>query len=304
MTTLLLSALAELLPTLSTQIYDPFSSHTLRILLLIFAGSVPTQEGRLSAERSKKSRKWRKGQGSMKSFLAPDESAAAGGKVEKRKVPKEFGDALVSMWESLNALDEGGAKGDGVRRAAMDEVAGPAVRMMIEMEAEGEGGWQKGGWADRVLVGLVEEVDEEEKNEGVSASKSEERTEKREEYLGGLLRHPAGSPTLEMLIKRASPKVFERIWSGLFRGKLARLGGNQVANFVLAVGITRLEKVAFEETIKEIIKIGAERRGEWIDNSRTGVLRSLLDRSAQLQICEKEMSEVSNLPVMCLLHKC
>lgn len=296
MTSLLLSALSELLPTLSSQIYDSFSSHTLRILLLIFSGTTPsTDGGRLSAERSKKSALWRKGQGSMKSFLNDGTGGEAGKLSVKRKVPKEFDDALVSMWESLNSLDDGGNKGDGVRRAAMDEVAGPAVRIMIEMEADPKnGGWQTGGWADRVLVGLVEEVQEEATNADKSTpSQTSERTEKRDEYLGGLLRHPAGSPTLEMLLLKSNQQTFKKIWDGQFKGKLTRLSGNSVANFVVAVGITRLDAEMFEETVKEVLKIGTERRGEWVDNTRTGVFKSLLERAAKLKVCEKEMCEVS-----------
>ena len=284
MTDLLLSALSEILPSLPTLLYDPFASHMIRILLLIFSGAAPTAEGRLSAERSKKSLKWRKTQGTMKSFLGADDAPAV---VEgKRRVPKEFDAALVEMWESLNGLDEGGPKGEGVRRAAMDDVAGPAVRIMLEMEADGEGGWQRGGWADRVLCGLVEEVEEPE-------TASEERSELRLEFLSGLLRHPASSPTFESLLSKSSQAVFDALWAELFATKLHRLAGNSVANFVVAVGIARLGKEQLEETVKEVIKVGSERRGEWIDNCRTGVLRSLLERAAKLGVCDKEMSEVS-----------
>ncbi|KAK4704189.1 nucleolar protein 9, partial [Phenoliferia sp. Uapishka_3] len=288
MTALLLSALSEILPSLPTLIYDPFGSHTLRVLLLVFSGSPPAIEGRASAERSKKSLVWRKQQGPMKSFLAEpaDEqstSAIAAGK--KREVPPPFADALVSMWESLIGLDEGGPKGEGVRRAAMDAVAGPAVRIMIEMEAMEEGGWRARGWADRIMCGLVEEIDD-------PSSATEARTEQRGEFLGGLLRHPASSPTFESLLMRGTPTVFGRLWGDVFEGKLHRLAGNAVANFVVAIGITRLDKVMLAKTVEEIRAVGTERRGEWIDNFRTGVLKSLIDRCAALSVCEKDVNEI------------
>lgn len=289
MTSLVLSALAELLPHLPTLLYDPFGSHTLRIFLLLFSGTAPTAEGQSGAERSKRSLNFRKGQGKMKSFLLDEDHTGKGKEKEvvtKRNVPTEFNDALESMWQSLNAIDDGGPLGEGIRRAAMDDVAGPAVRVMIEMEAVAPGGWMKGGWADRVLCGLVEEVKNPE-------SKTEVRSELREEYLAGLLRHPASSPTFETLLTKSSKPIFSAIWDAFFVSKLHRLAGNSVANFVVAVGISRLDEEELKQTIEEIGKIATERRGEWIDNSRTGVFRSLLEQAAKLSVCEKEISEVS-----------
>ncbi|KAI5481043.1 rRNA processing protein Nop9 [Pseudohyphozyma bogoriensis] len=289
MTTLLLSTLTEIVDSLPNLIYDPFGSHTLRVLLRVFSGlPPPPTDGRLNAnaERSKKSQKWRKGQkGIEKNFLADGSETSSGIEGKKRRVPKEFGEALVQMWESLNGLDEGGPKGEGVRRAALDPIAGPAVRVMIEMEAAEETGWTPGGWADRVMCGLVEEVAD-------PSTKTEERTELRSEYLGGLLRSPASSPTFETLLLKSSPAMFDALWDALFVGKLHRLAGNQVANFVVAVGITRLSKEQLSATVQEVVKIGTERRGEWIDNFRTGVLRNLLERAAELKACEAEMLDV------------
>lgn len=298
MTALLLSALSEILPSLPTLIYDPFGSHTLRVLLLVFSGSPPATEGRASAERSKKSLTWRKQQGPMKSFLAEpadDASTSAIAAGKKREVPPPFADALVSMWESLIGLDEGGPKGEGVRRAAMDAVAGPAVRIMLEMEATEVGGWRAGGWADRIMCGLVEEVENPD-------SATEARTELRGEFLGGLLRHPASSPTFESLLMRGNDVIFGRLWGDVFKGKLHRLAGNAVANFVVAVGMTRLDPVLLKETVDEVRAVGIERRGEWIDNFRTGVLKSMVDRCAALGVCEKEINEVRKLFCTFLTH--
>lgn len=296
MTDLLHSALTEILPSLPILIYDSFGSHTLRVLLLVFSGAPPSAEGRASAERSKKSLTWRKQQGPMKSFLAEPSEDSSEIVTSKREVPPAFSDALVSMWESLTGLDDGGPRGEGVRRAAMDAVAGPAVRIMLEMEVSEEGGWRTGGWADRVLCGLIEEIDNPE-------SATDARTEQRAEFLGGLLRHPASSPTFETLLLRGSDALFRRLWGDIFKGKLHRLAGNAVANFVVAVGIGRLDADGLKECLEEIRAVGTERRGEWIDNFRTGVLKSLVERCAELRVCEKEICEVSFLPgfLLCIL---
>jgi nucleolar protein 9 len=307
MSTILLSALSELLPFISTLIYDPFGSHAIRILLLVFSGQAPLSEGdkSRSAERSKKSQNWRGRQGAMKNFLGDDgkkdghfsteddNKTTASEKRAKRKIPAEFTAALESMYIALNELDEGGPVGEGVRRAAMDDVAGPVMRILIELEAESKGGWKKGGWADRVLFGLVEEVANVE-------SKTEARTESRAEYLTGLLRHPASSPTCETLLLLSSAPLFSALWADLFHTRLARLAGHTVGNFVVATALGRVNENEMKSAVKELFDIGRERRGEWIDNSRTGVMRSLLERAAVLKCCEKEVVEVrSNLNRSC-----
>lgn len=300
MTDLLLALLPEILPTLATLIYDPFASHTIRILLLVFSGIPCTQsDGTPSrGERSKKSAQFRKNQGSSfgKNWLSDERTESNGkGKGKTLAVPPSFAQALQDIYTALDQLDVEAATvqgaqtavaGEGVRKAAMHEVAGPVMRILIELEASSQGGWKAGGWADRILCGQVAEVED-------ATSSSEKAQELREEYLAGLLRHPASSPTFEMLLTLSPHSVFSALWNSFFKGKLHRLAGNAVANFVVAVGIGRVDEEQLEDLVKEVRAIATERRGEWIDNFRTGVLRSMLEMSAKLGKCEEEMSEVS-----------
>ncbi|KAM0791930.1 hypothetical protein ACM66B_004184 [Microbotryomycetes sp. NB124-2] len=302
MTRIVLSIAQELLPELSTLLFDQFGSHTVRILLLVLAGKAPTAEGQRGIERSKKSHRFRQNQGPMKSFLLGDDQDAGRSlgkgkgrqgdgdddqaQTKKRRVPTEFKDALKQAFESLDAVDlDVIHAGDGVRKAAMDDVAGPAVKIIIELECDRLGGWKAGGWADRVLYGLVSEI---EGSEEITST----QVEAREEYLSGLLRHPAGGPTFETLLLKSSKALYDQMWKSMFAGKLHRLAGNAVANFVVAVAITRLDTSQFEATAQEMSAIPHERRGEWIDNSRTGVLRAMLERAAELQVAEGKVSEM------------
>lgn len=302
MTELLLSLLPEILPTLASLIYDPFASHIIRILLLVFSGVPCSQSDGVPArgERSKKSAQFRKNQGSSfgKNWLSDervDANACAKGKGKTLAVPPSFAQALREMYSALDQLDVEAATvqgaqtvvpGEGVRKAAMHEVAGPVMRILIELEAGSGEGWKAGGWADRILCGQVSEVQD-------ATTGSEKAQELREEYLAGLLRHPASSPTFEMLLSLAPHPVFSALWDSFFKGKLHRLAGNAVANFVVAVGISKVDEEQLENLVKEVSGIATERRGEWIDNFRTGVLRSMLEMSAKLGKCEAEMSEVS-----------
>ncbi|GAA5934009.1 RNA-binding RNA processing protein NOP9 [Sporobolomyces koalae] len=301
MTDLLLSLLPEILPSLATLIYDPFASHIVRVLLLVFSGVPCSQADGAPArgERSKKSTQFRKNQGASfgKNWLSDDHStdpAVSKGKGRTLAVPPSFGKALEEMNTALDQLDIDAAAisgaqtavpGEGVRKAAMHEVAGPVMRILIELEASSAGGWKKGGWADRILCGQVSEVQD-------STQSSEKAQELREEFLAGLLRHPASSPTFEVLLTLAPHPVFSALWDSFFKGKLHRLAGNAVANFVVAVGISRVDEQQLEALVKEVRGIATERRGEWIDNFRTGVLRQMLEMSAKLGKCEAEMSEL------------
>ncbi|GAA5821647.1 hypothetical protein JCM11251_000951 [Rhodosporidiobolus azoricus] len=322
MTSLLISLLAELLPSLPSLIYDPFASHCIRILLLVFSGvhcsssassssSGPSHgKGANSAARSKKSTQFRKNQGASfgKNWLADDASLTtaqqAGGKGKARAaedrlaVPSSFADAVRSMHTALDALDVEAAQltgaqnavpGEGTRKAAMHEVAGPVLRILIELEAAQPGGWVPGGWADRILCGLVSEVYA---PETVSEEQKAAASELREEYLAGLLRHPASSPTFEMILHLSPPAVFSPLWRSFFVGKVHRLAANAVANFVVAVGISRVNEEEMRELVGELGRVAEERRGEWIDNFRTGVLRALMESAARLKCCEAEVSEL------------
>lgn len=284
MVDLILAALTELLPFLPTLIYDQFGSHTIRILLLVLSGQVPSSDAK-GAERSKKSRTFRANQAPMKNFLADADVEA---KVQHRAVPKSFKKAFKQMETVLlTGLDDNGPVGEGVRRAAMDDIAGPVIRILIDLESGSKGGWKAGGWTDRVLCGLVEEIID-------PTSATEARTELRAEYLAGVIRHPASSPTFESILVKSSPILFSNLWSTIFSTRLARLAGHVVGNFVVATALSKVNKEELASAVSELDKIGRERRGEWIDNSRTGVLKNLLDRAAALKSSEKEVCEVSS----------
>ncbi|GAA5824341.1 hypothetical protein JCM3770_001813 [Rhodotorula araucariae] len=311
MTALLTSLLAELLPSITTLIYDPFASHCIRILLLVFSGVASSSVDPKS--RSKKSAQFRKGQGTSlgKNWLSDDVSftkekdakgkgkASAAG--QRFATPPQFAAALKDLYAALDALDGAAVDhagvslptatiaGEGVRRAALHEVAGPVLRILVELEALQPGGWTPGGWADRILCGLVGEVAAGTEGGDAAASANQDL---REEYLAGLLRHPASSPTFEMLLQLAPKPVFDALWQAFFVGKVHRLAANAVANFVVAVGVSRLDERQLKDLVDELKGIAQERRGEWIDNYRTGVLRALLDCAARLSACEADVSEL------------
>ncbi|GAA6021920.1 hypothetical protein JCM10207_002600 [Rhodosporidiobolus poonsookiae] len=320
MASLILALVSELIPTLPTLVYDPFASHCVRILLLLLSGvpctsspapssSASSRGPHASAARSKKSTQFRKTQGASfgRNWLADDaaldpagkgkgrELASGGGGAAKRlQTPPEFAAALNEVHAALAQLDADAAAqqgaqstpGEGVRKAAMHEVAGPVVRILVELEARA--GWTAGGYADRILCGLVGEV------EGVELGEQEREAAKelREEYLAGMLRHPASSPTFEMLLHLAPAPVFSALWNNFFAGKVHRLAANAVANFVVAVGIGRVNESEMRALVGELSSVAEERRGEWIDNYRTGCLRALMESAARLQVCEKEVSEL------------
>jgi nucleolar protein 9 len=285
MTALVLSSLTELLPTLKELIFSPYASHCIRSLLYLLSGVPYPSESSVAGKgkgttRSKKSRQWRAGKGQLETnFLDPSSSRSRPSDSEEKAVPAEFSTAYLHLTTTLL----GSLSDRELREATLDAVAGPVVKIILELESL-LSGWKAGGWGDRVLSGLLTAL--------ASPGEEDSRAEEREEFLNGLLRSPAGAPTFESILRHSPRPVFEKLWETQFATKLARVAGNAVANFPVAVGISRLSADMFQRTVQEISTIAVERRGEWVDNARLGVLSSLFERSAELGVMQAEISKM------------
>jgi nucleolar protein 9 len=72
------------------------------------------------------------------------------------------------------------------------------------------------------------------------------------DYLNTLLRDPTSSHLLETIVLRSPDDAFAVLWSTYFRGKLARLAGHPVANFVLAKAMERVSADQLSEACVEL----------------------------------------------------
>jgi len=118
--------------------------------------------------------------------------------------------------------------------------------MLLEVEADQGTSDVSDSLMDRVLVGMITSY-------SGCISRSNAKTNslglidedpsvipEQSDYLSTLLRDPTSSHLLETLVTRAPDHAFAILWSTYFQGKLARLSGHPVANFVVARAMDRL----------------------------------------------------------------
>ncbi|KAI8985005.1 ARM repeat-containing protein [Trametes punicea] len=269
LTQLVLDACDELLPSFSSLILDPFASHVIRAFLLLLAPDVlgPVDDangGSRSgnfAVRSKKSAAWKARQGSMKSVFTEGDAQQ---QKATRSTPKEFREAASRFVSTLREqLGE-----NEVRALAANQAASPVLQMLVELEAAYGQSDVPASLMDHVLVGLITLIHE-----------NPDATIPETDYLSTLLRDPTASHLLETLVRRSPDRVFDVLWQTYFTGKLGRLAVHPVANFVVARAFERLSSEQFEAALQEVQGVA----GKIVKNSRTGVLRALVDRAAALQ---------------------
>jgi hypothetical protein len=146
----------------------------------------------------------------------------------------------------------------------------------------------------------------------------------RSDFVETLLRSPSASRLLEVVLASSPPTVFSAIWKSYFRTRLWRVAAHPVSNFVVAKGIERLDAVYTKEAVTEIANgqglskseeqsggIAAQMIGSrkllvlaspvlfrsWealclLENSRTGPLRALLERTTALGVAQEELVKV------------
>ncbi|KAI1793004.1 ARM repeat-containing protein [Ganoderma leucocontextum] len=271
LTHLVLEACEELLPSLSVLIMDPFASHVVRALLLLLASDVlPTEDEANGAPsrsafavRSKKSATYKARQGTMKSVFATENGDKGQVKIAQR-TPKEFRKAAINILSTLT--DQLG--GNEVRALAANQVASPVLQILLELEAAYGQSDQPGSLMDHALVGMITAIHE---NPDGEAPESD--------YLMTLLRDPTASHLLETLVRKSPDKVFDIMWRTYFLGKLAKLAIHPVANFVVAKAIERLNAEQLDAALEELQGVA----GKIVKNSRTGVLKALVERACVVQ---------------------
>lgn len=71
------------------------------------------------------------------------------------------------------------------------------------------------------------------------------------EYQASLLTSATGTRLFETILRVAPPDVFQAVWSTYFEGKIGKLAAHPMANFVVARGVSRLDKAGVERVVME-----------------------------------------------------
>ncbi|KAF6741754.1 armadillo-type protein [Ephemerocybe angulata] len=265
-TQLILDACEEILPVLPSLIIDPFASHVLRAVLLLLSPASSTEDDRTL--RSKRSSSWKAKQGSMKSVF---EEKGKGKADMQKSVPHSFTEMARRFVETLRSAVDG----NEIRAMGASNVAGPCLKIFLDIEADQQMSEESDSLMDRVTAGLI------------SSYKNGEETPESSDYVGTLLRDPTSSHLLETMVSRSPPKAFDLIWSIYFKGKLARLAAHPVANFVVAKAIERLSQDQLAATSGELDEVWHK----MIQTARTGVMRAFVERAAALGVMKEEVSK-------------
>ncbi|KAI6033881.1 armadillo-type protein [Pisolithus microcarpus] len=271
LTQLILDICDEIRPTFTSLIMDPFASHVLRsLLLLLFPIALPGDPIPQKFVRSKKSMAWKAKQGAMKSVFSNEKGK--GSETQNVTVPSQFRDSAVRFMRDIREQ----VSANEIRALAANKVASPVLQLLLEIEAEVGEEASPDSLMDRVLVGMV-----------TSSQMATDTLPEPSDFLVTLLRDPTSSHLLETLVSRCPDHVFVQLWSTYFQGKLQRLALHPVANFVVSKAVERLDSNQLKHALEEL----SSSWNKAIQSSRTGVLRSLIDRSKVLGCHEKDVCE-------------
>ncbi|KAJ3505135.1 hypothetical protein NLJ89_g7571 [Agrocybe chaxingu] len=249
----------------------PFASHVVRSLLLLLSPNLAALEGTQSAIRSKKSSAWKEKQGQMKSVFSDNKGKGKLVEAISKNCPPEFTRMARRLVEAVTAeLDD-----NEIRAMATNQVACPGLKLLLEVEADQGMSSEPGSLMDRVTVGIVSSC-----RNGNSSNVEES------DYLGTLLRDANSSHVLETIVSRCPDDVFNVLWRVYFKGKLPRLANHPVGNFVLAKAVERVSEEQLSEVFQELEGVW----GKLIRTARTGVLRSVVDRTASFPALGRSLS--------------
>lgn len=273
MSELVTTVVGCLQPTLPALLTEAHASPPVRLLLLVLTPdralpSLDAREGGADLVRSKRSGKWRKGQGVQGKSILGDEPVIA----EKRAVPEPVAALRRQIREGLmERIAPVEWQGMGV-----SAVGSPAVQLLLQCEVE-DGAVAEGSLFDIFTQGLVAAVEKkkEAKKEGVKKAKIESQP-----YLTAQVISQTGTRLCEALLTLAPKRVFRALWKAYFAGKLGKLAAHPYANYVVAAGIGRLDAAGVQAAISEIQGTSGGRG--LVKTGRTAALLALAKRAAAL----------------------
>ena len=249
MENLFLYALNELQEHLGFLMIDPFASHTLRVLLLVFSGHSLGDRSVTSTVQSRKKENITVPERVSPSF-GPNES-----KTSPRTVPGSFDKAVNKIISGMVA----GLDAHSLQALTTHPIANPILQLSLEIELFRSTKARANG-ASVLLQKLVPDESQEIFVENVS-------------FIKNLAYDTIGSRLLEVIVSQAPRKLFNKIYVAVFKGKIGIFAKNEVAAFVVIKLLERLSqeelKIAAEDVCPQIELL--------IERSRTSVIRALIE---------------------------
>ncbi|KAF2707384.1 ARM repeat-containing protein [Pleomassaria siparia CBS 279.74] len=248
MENLFIYALAELEGYLGFLMTDRFASHVLRVLLVVLAGKPLEKPNHKSVVQSKRKEKIGvSGSEKNKEWL-----------LEDRAVPKSFLDALEKVInDSVSGLDT-----SYLRALAMHPTGNPTLQMLLQLEL-GQFGKSRAKDETSIIHRLLPDDPISEGTESAS-------------FINGLVYDPLGSRLLETIIENAPGKLFKTIHKEFFKERMGSLARNEIAGYVAAKILERLNKEDLEEAMRQMV----DQIPGLVERNRTAILKTLIERCA------------------------
>ncbi|KAK4511943.1 uncharacterized protein ATC70_003942 [Mucor velutinosus] len=260
---LILGVCEDIKPHVGGLISQQFASHDIRILLFVLAGKRIDESGDIKGQlRSKKSTQYKKENNDTftKSSVRLTPT---------RKVP----DSFKAMFRTLTTELAINMSETEVRTLSVHKVANPVLQLLLEMqENDKEGQKAKNILIDRILWGIVTDIDSKEENRD------------RDSWFETMVRDPVGSHLLEVIVKCAPDAIYRKIFKTYLKGKLEKFSMHPISNFVIQNLITHVRKskqldqmmAELGKSFEKLLKFG-----------KYGVIRSLVDASVRMESSQK-----------------
>lgn len=249
MENLFLYTLNEFQDNLGFLMTDPFASHTLRILLLVFSGRPLGDTNATSIVQSRKKENI--------TVPAPGSHSFESGesKTSSRIVPRCFGDAVDKIISGMVA----GLDTHSLRALTTHPIANPILQLSLEIELfRSKKGRTKS--ASLLLQKLIPD-------------ESQKIFAENESFIKNLAYDTIGSRLLEVIINQVPRKLFNKIYNLVFKGKFGTFAKNDVAAFVVIRLLERLEQAELKNAVEDL----CPQIELLIERSRTSVVKALIE---------------------------
>ncbi|KAJ1956120.1 Nucleolar protein 9, partial [Dipsacomyces acuminosporus] len=235
---------------------NEYAPHIIRLLLYVLSGDpIEDPKNPKGSIRSRKSAKFTE-EANTSSFQNKALS-------RKREVPESFGPALENLLRTT-----GESMTDVVTRGFVSHPTGSLVlQQMIELQAEHTDIEYPGSILDKALMGLVSDDDS-----GDNA--------RRDGFFNEMIVDAVGSHFLQVVIKVASPRLLQRIYTRYFSKDIKELAFDQVSNFVVQ---SLFANVKDKKQLQSMIEEVGPLFGDLLFKNRPGVVRALVDSCVRLQ---------------------
>lgn len=245
MENLFLFALNELQGNLGFLMTDPFASHTLRVLLLIFSGRPLGDTDTKSVVQSKK----------KENITVPVQSSLSVEPQISRVIPSSFSEAIGIMISGMTA----GLDANSLRALTTHPIANPVFQLSLEIELfrSKEG---VGKATNSLLQKLVPD-------------ESQDNAAQNESFIKYLAYDNIGSRLLEVIIDQAPENLFTKIYNSVFKDRMTIFAKNDVARFSVIRLLKRLSRTELKKAAKDL----CSHIEPLIEPSRTSVIKALIE---------------------------